>query len=395
VNLWLFDLDGVLIHPGGYREALRRTVAHFSQAAGYAQRRLAEPTIEAFEAQGVTCEWDIAGICLAADIFTLWRANPALPLPADLDACLETLHSADLARPEPDYANWARQVGALGGETPSASAVKLFRHEAGRAGGDLARVGEFEAVLDLILGHPREFTQSPVMRYFQQFTLGSRAYEAQYRFRPVLETPSLLSELDRPAISAAARDRILALKKEKRIHSAIITARPSRPQSAGEDTFDYPPEAEIAREVVGLEALPLAGAGQMQWLARRHGQTVDAYLKPNPVHALAAIGLALGGAETAALEAARTFVEDGKIGPPLDRLSLEKTDIFVFEDSPTGVVGTQSAVDLLARKHLAIRVGFLGISSGSEKRAALLSLGAEVFDSTDDALEMVWGKAGS
>jgi hypothetical protein len=69
--------------------------------------------------------------------------------------------------------------------------------------------------------------------------------------------------------------------------------------------------------------------------------------------------------------------------------------MFVFEDSPTGVVGTQSAVDLLARNHLAIRVGFLGISSGSEKRAALLSLGAEVFDSTDDALEMVWGKAGS
>jgi phosphoglycolate phosphatase-like HAD superfamily hydrolase len=54
MNIWLFDLDGVLIHPGGYREALRRTVAHFSRRAGYPDEPLAEETIEAFEANGIT-----------------------------------------------------------------------------------------------------------------------------------------------------------------------------------------------------------------------------------------------------------------------------------------------------------------------------------------------------
>lgn len=390
MNLWLFDLDGVLIHPAGYREALRRTVAHFSRAAGYPERHLEESTIESFEAQGITCEWDIAGICLMADIFTLWKANPALHLPPDLEECLGALGSAERARPEPDYAAWAHHVGALGGETPSASAMKLFKQEAGHADGDLIRLNEFDTLLGLVLGHPREFARSPVMQFFQQFTLGSRGFAQQYGIAPVLETPSLLSELDRPGISAAARDRILALQAEKRIHSAIITARPCRPLSAGDNLADYPPEAEIAQKVLGLESLPLAGAGQLQWLARQNGQISDGYLKPSPVHSLAAITLALGGGESASLEAARVFVEDGKLLPPLAELKQTAAAVTVFEDSPTGVIGTQSAVDLLKRKYLDIHISIFGVAAGGEKRTVLESLGAEVFGTTDEALNRAW-----
>ncbi|MGB7538453.1 MAG: hypothetical protein WBM17_07925 [Anaerolineales bacterium] len=390
MNLWLFDLDGVLIHPGGYREALRRTVAHFSRAAGYPERHLDESTIEAFEAQGITCEWDIAGICLMADFFTMWKANPTLHLPPDLAGGLGALHSADLIRPEPDYAYWAHRVGAFGGETPSASALKTFKQEAGHADEDMARLGEFDAVLGLVLGHPREFARSPVMQYFQQFTLGSRAYAQQYGVTPVLETPSLLAELDRPGISPAARDRILVLQAEKRIHSVIITARPCRPQAAGDNLADYPPEAEIAQKVLGLENLPLVGAGHMQWLARQHGQISDGYLKPSPVHSLAALALALGEKENAALEAARVFVEEGKILPPLDSLKQTGASVTIFEDSPTGVIGTQSAVDLLKRKNLDVRISILGVAAGGEKRAVLQSLGAEVFGTTDESLERAW-----
>jgi phosphoglycolate phosphatase-like HAD superfamily hydrolase len=390
MNLWLFDLDGVLIHPGGYREALRRTVARFSRAVGSPERHLEESTIEAFEAQGITCEWDIAGICLMADIFTLWKANPALHLPPVLEDCLGALGSAELTRPEPDYAAWAHHVGALGGETPSASAMKHFKQEAGHAVENLIRVSEFDTVLGLVLGHPREFARSPVMQYFQQFTLGSRAYAQQYGIAPVLETSSLLAELDRPGISAAARDRILALQAEQRIHSVIITARPCRPLAAGDNLADYPPEAEIAQKVLGLEKLPLAGAGHMQWLARQHGQISDGYMKPSPVHSLAAFALALGGGESAALEAARVFVEEGKLLPPLDSLRETGAAVTVFEDSPTGVIGTQSAVDLLNRKHLDISISILGVAAGGEKRAVLQSLGAEVFDTTDAALSRAW-----
>ena len=242
---------------------------------------------------------------------------------------------------------------------------------------------------DWCSGHPREFAHSPVMQYFQQFTLGSRAYAKQYGVPAVLETPSLLADLDRPGISPASRDRILALQAEGRIHSAIITARPCRPQAAGENLSDYPPEAEIAQKVLGLEKLPLAGAGHMQWLARQHGQIIDGYLKPSPVHSLAALALALGGKESGALEAARVFVEEGKLLPPLDSIKGTGAAVTVFEDSPTGVIGTQSAVDLLKRKYLDVRISILGVAAGGEKRAVLESLGAEVFDTTDDALNRV------
>jgi hypothetical protein len=387
MNVWLFDLDGVLIHPGGYREALRRTVAHFSQAAGYAPAPLAESAIESFEAQGITCEWDIAGICAMAEIYEVWRANPSLHLAGDLGECRRQMQSGSWIHPAPDYPRWARLVGALAGETPSSAAVKIFKHEAGHADSDLSRVAEFETILSAVLGHPRDFTRSPVMQYFQQFTLGSRGYADHYRVSPVLETASLLAELDRPAISEASRDRILKLQAAGSIRAAIITARPCRPQNAGDDRTDYPPEAEIALKVAGLEKLPLAGAGQMQWLARRHGQIVDAYLKPSPVHALTALALALGENETAALESARALVEDGKPLPPWQSLRDKELRVSVFEDSPTGVIGTQSAVDLLARKNILCRLSIFGIATGAEKRAALQSLGAQVFATTDAALE--------
>jgi hypothetical protein len=387
MNVWLFDLDGVLILPSGYREALRRTVAHFSRSAGYPERPLDESTIESFEAQGITCEWDIAGICLMADIFNVWKANPGLHLPPDLNDCLGALNSAEWTHPAPDYADWARRVGAPGGDMPSASALKVFKHEAGHAEGDLARTGSFEVILGLVLGHPRDFGRSPVMQYCQQFTLGSRAYADHYGAAPVVETPSLLAELDRPGISVAARDRILAMQAAKRIQAAIITARPCCPQDIGGRPADYPPEAEIAQKTLGLESLPLAGAGQMQALARRHGQVIDGYLKPSPVHSLATLALALGAKEDEALEAARVFVEEGKLLPALDPFRKEGVEVAIFEDSPTGVIGTQSAVDLLRRKYLDIRLSILGVAAGGEKRAALQSLGAEVFDTTDTALE--------
>ncbi len=390
MNLWLFDLDGVLIHPGGYREALRRTVAHFSARMGNPERTLDESAIEAFEAQGITCEWDIAGICAAADAFAIWRANPELHLPSDLSRALLILQKETLQRPGPEYADWARRTGALGGESPSLSAAKIFRQEAGHADADIDRVGEFDGLLDALLGHPREFEHSPVMRFFQQFTLGSRTYRELYGIPADVDTPSLLEELDRPALSAAHRDRILTMHREGRIRASIITARPCRPQGAVDYPTEYPPEGEIGVKAIGLEELPLVGAGQMLWLAKRHGQQPDAYLKPNPTHSLAAIALALGAVEADGLEAARALVEDGKLLPPFDSLKGKGAEVLVFEDSPTGVLATQSAVDLLCRREVSAHLSFFGIAAGGEKRAALQALGAEVFDTTDQALDAAW-----
>jgi hypothetical protein len=283
-------------------------------------------------------------------------------------------------------------VSALGGETPSGSAVKLFRQEAGHADPDVDRAGEFNSLLEALLGHPREFARSPVMQYFQQFTLGSRVYGEQYHVPATVDTPSLLAKMDRMAISADTRDKILAMNRDHRIRSAIITARPCWPQEARDDLLDYPPEAEIALKVAGLRELPMVGAGHMLWLAKQHGQKPDAYLKPNPVHSLTALAFALGAGEGDALEAARTFVEEGKMLPPLAQLKEGGADVVVFEDSPTGVIGTQSAVDLLRRARLDIRLAFMGVAAGGEKRAALESLGAELFTTTDEALDAAWTK---
>ncbi len=353
---------------------------------GNPERPLEESAIEAFEAQGITCEWDIAGICAAADGFALWRANPDLHLPADLARAMTVLQKEALIRPEPDYAGWARRTGALGGESPSLAASKIFRQEAGHAEAGIDRAGEFDSLLEALLGHPRDFSRSPVMQYFQQLTLGSRAFSELYGVPADIQTVSLLAELDRPAVSVSAREKILALHRDKRICAAIITARPCRPRGAIDNPTEFPPEGEIGVKVIGLEELPLVGAGQMLWLAKRHVQQPDAYLKPNPTHSLAAIALALGAEEGDGLEAARALVEDGKLLPPLDSLKGNDAEVLVFEDSPTGVLATQSAADLLNRRNVNLHLSFQGIAAGGEKRAALQALGAEVFTTTDEAL---------
>jgi len=45
MQVWLFDLDGVLICPGGYRAALKATVNHFTRAMGLGDYPLADETI--------------------------------------------------------------------------------------------------------------------------------------------------------------------------------------------------------------------------------------------------------------------------------------------------------------------------------------------------------------
>src|SRR6185503_13358919 len=65
MQLHLFDMDAVLVHPGGYHAALVATVNHFSRAMGHGDYGPTPEEIEAFEAAGITSEWDSAPIAIA------------------------------------------------------------------------------------------------------------------------------------------------------------------------------------------------------------------------------------------------------------------------------------------------------------------------------------------
>ena len=80
-SVYLLDVDGVLLYPGGYREALRRTINYFSSAMGWGDCSLKDETALIFEAHGITNEWDMSAICLASLFVEAWKYVPGIRLP--------------------------------------------------------------------------------------------------------------------------------------------------------------------------------------------------------------------------------------------------------------------------------------------------------------------------
>ena len=102
-TIFLFDVDGVLINPRGYKEALRATVEHFAARMGLEAMAPSDEDIAIFEACGITSEWDSGPMCVAA---LLLAASENLPV-SNVTAFEELLSEIQKHRPSitrPDYA---------------------------------------------------------------------------------------------------------------------------------------------------------------------------------------------------------------------------------------------------------------------------------------------------
>ena len=64
-NLYLLDIDNVLIYPGGYRESFSRTINYFMRAMGWKDSNSHQSAAQVFEAHGITNEWDMCALCLS------------------------------------------------------------------------------------------------------------------------------------------------------------------------------------------------------------------------------------------------------------------------------------------------------------------------------------------
>ena len=60
----LFDIDGVLINPSGYRKAVHDTTNYFLNKLGFSKITINEEIITTFESIGITSEWDIVPLYL-------------------------------------------------------------------------------------------------------------------------------------------------------------------------------------------------------------------------------------------------------------------------------------------------------------------------------------------
>jgi hypothetical protein len=378
MNIFLFDVDGVLIHALGYRVALKRAVEHFATRMGMGDMAPTHAEIDTFEANGVTSEWDSAPMCVGHLLLGLARQHPDA-LRADLLSTLEAAQVAGVSIERPDYTAAAGRVGAaVGDERPSLTALRLLRAEAAGLSDGTARA--LGSLLDTLLADTN-VVEAPCTRVFQHYTLGDAGFARTYGQPADFGTPSLLRELDHPLLELSVRARLEAARAGGDLHGAVYTARPSLPPAdAPSFPHDYAPEAEIALELVGMGDWPLMGFGRVRWLAERHGKRRDAYVKPSPVQALAAIGAAASGREAVSVEGGRALFEDSQLSGPLAALPPRLT-ITVFEDTASGVRAVMRAGDVLHAQGLEVTVRAVGVAPDGPKREALAPLAdALVYD---------------
>lgn len=393
-TLLLLDVDGVLVHPVGYKNALRATVDYFAARMGQPSLGPSDDEIAIFEACGLTNEWDSCAICLSALLLAALERQPDL-YRATLDATLDAIRAADLLLPRPDFVTAARQIYARhrDGPYPAANYLKLLAHKIDAAHGPLFMT---------LLANVYDVVNAPTTRVFQTHTLGSVFFAETYGQPAPFESESFLATQDIPLLNANSRDQLLAWQRAPAHGVAIFTARPSLPPAdlldpvqtipADGPTTGYAPEAELATDLLGVDGqIPLIGQGRVSWLAIRYGRGVGDYIKPSPVQALAGIGAALSRAETDALHAAATLYEHGELTGPLAALCDRATHVIVFEDSAGGIRAARDAVDHLKAAGLDVQFEAIGVSPNADKRAVLREAAESVVDDINAGLTLIWG----
>jgi len=369
IKIILLDVDGVLVHPGGYRAALRATVDHFIDS----HFNIDEETLSELERRGISSEWDMAPLLLASYWNDILSRQPLQNLPTDvMPASIEI--------------NRRRTVNA-----PTHLFVPEFALVAGQFPSEAAfQVGCFSSIpYDLrknLLTETRNVRKSHTMRVFQHYTLGGKKFKETYNLPMEFETESFLLTRDRPNIDDAIRAKL----RRSNHRLAAFTSRPSGPpRDIKTSQIGYAPEAELALELVGLSDIPLIGYGRLEYLALQRGLDTAALVKPSPIQALAAIAAAFTGEEWPAIRAAADWQTTGRLNSVFSKLP-GSFELIVMEDTMGGIFSTLKAGEILQQAGMDITIQALGLTLGSSSKAAAFEqAGIPFFESWELLLDHI------
>jgi phosphoglycolate phosphatase-like HAD superfamily hydrolase len=359
MDLFIFDMDGVLLKPHGYHRALKETVRQAGISTGFGEVVLSDTQIAQFEAVGVSSEWHSSALCMAVMVLEKQKGfdrknNQSQPVVLDLKNLLAAID----VRPkhEPTISRGLEAIEELAA---------------------ISRVPPDHACL--LVAQSESIQYSPTMKWFQELVLGSVSYTSTYQMDPQFETESYLELYDEPLLFKSQTEWILQWIEKPDHGAAIMTRRPSR----GALEFADAPDADIGAALVGLERLPRVGYGELHWMAAQTGREVGDLSKPAWEHALIAILAASGWPLEKALTYAGKPMVEWEL---LDLLDLDKSTFTVFEDTPGGMISVQKAGDLLNDMGLSVNVRKFGIAKELSKQSALSAQGAIVFPDINQAL---------
>ena len=388
MEIFLFDLDGVLLNSAGYHRSLVETVRQLSLTLGFGDQSLTQEEIDAFEARDITAEWDSSALCAALLLVTAWEANDDVSLP--------NRPPLGLPRPArhafPDLRRFLTELDRRKPNDPLAEAeANLMRRI------DSRRPDHSAAVRSLLAG-ARSLEDSLTFRLVQMYNLGSRRFEEIYGEAAGMESPSFLEKYDLPTLNDPERASLLRKLDQPGRSAAIVTNRPSssplrlRSHSPGVlpggqvgGVFNTP-EAEIGVLAAGFDRLPRVASGDLGWHATGLGLDVQSFLKPSPVHMLAGLWRATGDDGGHAVEMAIRLAYGGGGMEPAWH-AFDGARLVLFEDAPKGHTSARRAVEILRSNGVSVDLAAYGIATSPDKIAALTAVDARVFPHVGQALD--------
>ena len=376
MKILLLDMDGVLLTPGGYHKALQETVRLVGQTLGFGDHTLSNDDIADFEAVGITNEWDSSAITLALMLIEVWNDDPQVNYPTEIKPVTPVTSNVQF----PDLAPFFQLIDQphLSGQPPLKRARDAMKEIS-----QSLDVGQQDRLLE-ILSKAHDIEHALTMRTFQELVLGSEQYEEIYKRSRVLETDSHLLKYDRSNVSKESLDHLTHWLQIPDQHAIIFTNRPSLFPDGDSGT----PEAEIGAKLVGLSDLPYVAFGSLTWLAEQLDMSNQELIKPSPVHALAAMRLALGDNLKGALMTAADFALNDKDDKRWKE--LEGYEVIVFEDSVGGIQSLKAAQRLLACIGVKIKIKAYGISTATTKQQALREEGAIIYENIKERDKLIW-----
>ena len=118
IKIILLDVDGVLVHPDGYRAALRATVDHFIEP----HFNIDEETLSELEKRGISSEWDMAPLLLASWWNDILSRQSLQNLPTDVaSAAIEIIRQRTVNAPTRLF---VPEFSLVAGQFPSEAAFR-------------------------------------------------------------------------------------------------------------------------------------------------------------------------------------------------------------------------------------------------------------------------------
>ena len=372
MEILLLDLDDVLLETHAYHDSLIESLDRISMALGFDPLHLTDDEIRAFEAAGVTAEWDSSAITVALLLEEAQRQARHVTLPYALPPQLP----APVQSPRPDLLAFIQRLAGEPGTgahpRQSAESLLLARPD-GRSPATTQAIRE-------VLHNGYDVRRSVSHRLIQELNLGSRLFSQLYATEAWLECEGYLHTRDLPALSAPLRARLIEWMSAPAHAVSVFTNRSChRPDGQPAAT-----EMELGLQAAGLPDLPAIGLGHLAWLAEQHHLLPYAFLKPSAVHSLAAMRCALGDPVEIAVERAAALSGQGQADGGWRRLDGAK--VIAFDDAAKGIRSAVAAQHVLEQNGIRVGLRKIGVSPHAVKARALQQAGARVYPNVEAAL---------